>query len=108
EEADMNANNDARSTRSAAGMPRWVAAMIVLQGLTLAAAFGLRPEAAPAEATGVMAQQDRDVLPNAASQRAEQIRLLKQIADQMGAMNDKLDRLNRTMENQAGNQGAGN
>ncbi len=104
----MNANNDARPSRSAVGMPRWVAAMIVLQALTLAAAFGLRPEAAPAEAAGVRAQ-DRDVLPNAAGQRAEQIRLLKQIADEMGAMNDKLDRLNRTMEeNRAGTQPAGN
>ncbi len=79
---------------------RWIVAIMVLQCFTLLVALGGLPTASPVEANQqrrdpLQAQDDREqILPNAAAQRAEQIRLLKQISDQLGEMNAGLRKVN--------------
>jgi hypothetical protein len=77
--------------------------MVVLQALTLMAALGAWPTAATVEATQNRRadDQEQDVLPNAAGQRQEQIRLLKEIAGELSEMNGKLDKIHERMANQA-------
>lgn len=87
--------------------PKWMALLLALQGLTLLAALGAQPGATPAEAGGqrrpaIGIDDDEPkrepVLPNAAGQRQEQIRLLTVIADQLVAVNAKLDETNKKLD----------
>ena len=101
----MHANSQSTSdTRSSC--PRWVVGVLILQCAMLLFALRALPGASAVEAnhrTGSLpAQDDREsVLPNPAAQRAEQIRLLKQIAGEMSEMNAGLKKLN---DNLAKNQ----
>ena len=98
--AHNNANASGRAT------PRWVVALLMLQTLVLIVALagnGLSMPAAEAsqnrrDPVAERPQEQTNVLPNAADQRQEQIRLLRQIADELGQMNGKLDQLNKHAE----------
>ena len=91
---------------SSSRTPRWVHIVLCLQAATLLVALGFRPAASAVEAGQARMGQDQEqrdsILPNAAAQRAEQIQLLKVIADHMSEMNSKLDRMNKTLEQQDG------
>lgn len=83
--------------------PRWLVALVVLQSLTLLAVLCGNPQVLPSAAAsqGAAAQQDREnVLPNAAHQRQEQIRLLQQIAGELTKANASLDKISRNGEQQ--------
>jgi hypothetical protein len=94
----MMTEQPAKSRRHAT--PRWLVALLFLQAATLLVALGAWPAASTVEAT--QARQDQDeILPNAAAQRAEQIRLLKAIADEMSEMNTKLGKIQQSLEKPA-------
>ena len=92
------------ATPSSTRTPRWVHVVLCLQGATLLVALGLRPAVSAVEAgqprMGQEEQRREPILPNAAGQRQEQIRLLKVIADQMTEMNAKLDQMNKSLDQQ--------
>lgn len=94
-----------QSANAVARTPRWVGALLTLQTLGLVVALsghGLSmpaAEAAQDRRDPIGEQQERtNVLPNAADQRQEQIRLLRQIVDALSETNSKLDQLNKHAE----------
>jgi Tfp pilus assembly protein PilO len=95
--------NVEQSTRlpSRAATPRWLVALLFLQAATLLVALGAWPAASTVEATQGRQQDQDEILPNAAGQRAEQIRLLKVIADEMSEMNTKLGKIQQSLDKPA-------
>ena len=86
-------------------IPRWAAAVVVLQSVTLLAVLAARPAVPSADAAQVGSQrgaqdEGRQGLPNAAEQRAQQIRVLGQIHDELVKVNQKLDRVNDQLKTQ--------
>lgn len=91
--------------------PRWVAPLLIIQSLTLVLALATNGIDVPtAAAQGREENQDKgNVLPNAADQRQEQIRLLRTIAAEMGKANTSLEKLSKHAEEAARqNRPAGN
>lgn len=91
--------------------PRWVAPLLIIQSLTLVLAFASNGIDVPVAAAQEREEnQDRgNVLPNAAEQRQEQIRLLRTIAAEMGKANGSLEKINKHAEEAANqNRPAGN
>jgi len=85
-----------------AATPRWLVALLFLQAATLLVALGAWPAASTVEATqGRQQDQEGEILPNAAAQRAEQIRLLKTIAGEMSEMNTKLGKIQQSLDKPA-------
>ena len=85
--------------------PRWVGALLTLQTLALIVALsGHGPSMSAAQAAQdrrdpiAQPQEKTNVLPNAADQRQEQIRLLRQIVEELAETNAKLDQLNKHAE----------
>jgi hypothetical protein len=89
----------AHPSRSAT--PRWIVGLLILQAATLLVALGAWPTAASVEASQGRQdnQEERGMLPNAAGQRQEQIKLLKTIADEMSEVNAKLGKIQQRLEN---------
>ena len=85
--------------------PRWLVPLFGLQVLILLVALAGQGSAVPT-ADAAQARRDpiaekqehQNVLPNAADQRQEQIRLLRAILDELGNVNARLDQLNKHAE----------
>ena len=96
---------DKSANVSAGPTPRWIVVLLVLQTLGLLVALTSNGLSLPAAEAAQdrrdpisERQEQQNVLPNAAEQRQEQIRLLRQIVAELTNANGKLDQLNKHAE----------
>lgn len=86
------------STASIGRVPRWAVAALVLQSLTLLCVFasnGTTPAAASGQWSQSKDASRTATLPNAAQQRAEQIKLLATIVSELEKTSSKLESIDK-------------
>lgn len=91
----MNHKSDNRSDTKTLRPSPWMTALLILQSLTLVIVLSASGVMTPAAAPAAVQGHDRQILPNAADQRQEQIVLLRQVVAELGKVNANLEKLGK-------------